>query len=140
MLALAGACLPLPAQKKPAEPIDKLIADAQKADDRQPELYGKVVRREVDAANDDYNSGKTEAAEGALSAAVTYSDKLLESARRHPKHLKGTELNLRETTRRLREIERELEFEQRPPAQAAREHLEKVDSELLNLELLGGHK
>lgn len=117
-------------------PVDELIKEAQNAGDRQPELYSKVVRQEVDAARDNYNSGNAPAAESALNAAVTYSDKLLESARQHRKHLKATELGLRETTRRLREVERELEFEQRPPAAAAREHLEQVDSELLKLELL----
>ena len=134
-LIAAAACSPLPAQQKP-QPLDPLIAAAQNAGDRQPELYGKVVRQEVDAARDDYNTGNAQAAESALNAAVTYSDKLLESAREHRKHLKGTELALRETTRRLREVERELEFEQRPPAAAARDHLEQVDSELLKLELL----
>lgn len=132
--------VPLAAQKKPPEPVEQLIAEAQKADDHQPELYGRIVRQEVDTAKADYDAGKSEAAESALSAAVTYSDKLLESAREHPKHLKGTELALRETARRLLQTERELEFEQRPPAKEAREHLEQVDSELLNLELLGKHK
>jgi len=134
-LIAASACNPLPAQKK-SQPLDQLIATAQNADERQPELYGKVVRQEVDDARADYSSGNAPAAESALNAAVTYSDKLLESARQHRKHLKGTELGLRETTRRLREVERELEFEQRPPAAAALEHLEQVDSELLKLELL----
>ena len=134
-LITAAVYIPLPAQKKP-EPLDQLLAAAQNAGDRQPEIYGKVVRQEVDTAKDNYNSGNAPAAESALNAAVTYSDKLLESARQHRKHLKGTELGLRETTRRLREVERELEFEQRPPAAAAREHLEKVDSELVKLELL----
>lgn len=139
-LVLACGFVPLAAQDKPADPIDQLVAEAQKADDHQPELYGKVVRQEVDAAKVDYDSGKTEAAESALTAAATYSDKLLESARQHPKHLKRTEKGLRETARRLQQLERDLEFEQRPPAKAAREHLEIVDSELLNLELMGGHK
>jgi hypothetical protein len=139
VLTMGLASLPILADQ--TQPLDKLIAEAEKAGDHQAELYGKVVRAEIDAARDSYNSGNTLAAQNSLQVAVHYSDKLLESAQQHPKHLKNAELGLRESVRRLQQIERELEFEERPPAKSAREHLERVDSELLKIMFVPpGHK
>jgi hypothetical protein len=115
------------------EPLDKLIEKANSAGDHKAELFAKVARREVDIANDDFTRGDVQHAYDAVKAVSEYSDKALQAARQYHKKLKETEITLRETSRRLNDVEQTLAFEDRPLVKQVVEHVEDVRSDLLHL-------
>lgn len=122
------------------EPLQKLITEAQAAGDHQAEAYARIVQREVELAQQSYNSGDVQTTKTALDDVITYADKSLDAARMRRKHLKEAELKLRGSARRLEDLERSMTFEDRPPARAAREHVQQIDSEVLQLMFAPAHK
>jgi hypothetical protein len=121
------------ARARDDEPIDKLIERANSGGDRKAELFARVARREVDIANDDFTRGDVQHAYDAVKAVSDYSDKALQAARQYRKKLKETEITLRETSRRLNDVEQTLAFEDRPLVKQVIEHVEDVRSDLLHL-------
>lgn len=115
------------------EPIERLIERANSAGDHQAELFARVARREVDIANDAFARGNVQHAYEAVRAVSEYSDKALQAARQHRKKLKETEITLRQTSRRLNDVEQTLAFEDRPLVKQVVEHVEEVRSDLLHL-------
>jgi hypothetical protein len=121
------------ARARDDEPIDKLIERANSGGDHKAELFARVARREVDIANDDFTRGDVQHAYEAVKAVSEYSDKALQAARQYRKKLKETEITLRETSRRLNDVEQTLAFEDRPLVKQVIEHVEDVRSDLLHL-------
>jgi DNA repair exonuclease SbcCD ATPase subunit len=115
------------------EPIEKLIERANSGGDHKAELYAKVARREVELANQYFSGGEAEKAIAAVKAVSEYSDKALEAARQSHKKLKETEITLRQTSRRLNDVEETLAFEDRPVVKGVINHVEDVRTELLHL-------
>lgn len=114
------------------ESLEQLIARAEsaRAEDR-PVLYVEIAQRQLEAADQSFTAGKVEAADTAINDVVTYSDKARDTAISSGKKLKHTEIAVRKMAARLRDIKRNLVFEDQAPVEAAIDHLEQVRTELL---------
>jgi hypothetical protein len=115
------------------ESLEQLIAraDSARLEDR-PALYVEIAQREVETADQLYNAGKADAAHTAINDVVTYSDKARDSAISTGKKVKHTEIAMRKMASKLRDIKRNLTFEDQAPVQAAVDHLEQLRTELLS--------
>jgi L-lactate utilization protein LutB len=123
----------LPAVARTDESIEQLVARAESArpEDRPP-LYVEAARRQLEAADQSYTAGKIEAAHQALQDVAAYSDKARDAALQSNKKLKDTEIAMRKMASRLRDMERNVAFDEQPSVHATADHLEQIRTELLN--------
>jgi len=137
ILALA---LGLPAQEPPrlsqVERL-KLKADSMKDHDRA-KIYSEISRELTEQANRELSEGKTEAALASIKQVVEYAEKASAAAKLKNKKTKDTEINLRQTARRLEEVERTLPVAERPPLRSAVEKLDAIRKDLLEFFLKRG--
>lgn len=115
------------------ETLEQLIAKAEAAHDKQAEAYANVARREVEVANDYFNTGAADKAHAAVNDAVAYAEKSLQAARTTHKKLKETDMILHRTSRRLNDVNLTLAFEDRASVKAAAERIEEIRLQILNL-------
>jgi hypothetical protein len=131
----AGSALLAPslamAKSKP-ETIEQLQARAQAADTRkQVELYAELAARQLEAANQQYNSNIEQAKTLFLDAA--HSAELASQAALNANHkLKQTEIKLRELSHRMADIRRTWAFEDRAPIDPAIQRVETARNKLLD--------
>ena len=140
ILAITLLLLPALTHADDKEPLEKMIQKADAAGDHQAEAYAKVTRREIELASEAYKSGDIQQTAASLKGADTYADKALASAQQAHKHLKQAEIALRESARKLSELDRNMAVEDRPAAEETLRHLQTVDSELLQMMLGVKHK
>jgi hypothetical protein len=115
------------------ETTEELIARANAARaDQQPDLYMEVARRELRAATDAFKAEKDTEFLAAVEQIVKYSDSAHVASIRSGKHLKNTEIKIREIAIRLRDLKLNVDMDQQPPVQAAIDRLEGFRTELLN--------
>lgn len=115
------------------ETTEELIARADAArPDQQPDLYMQVAQRQLKSATEAYKSDKMEDFHVAVQQIVKYSDSAHSAALHSGKHLKNTEIKIREIATRLRDIKLNVEIEEQPPVQAAIDRLEGFRTELLH--------
>ena len=114
------------------ETLEQLIARAESArlEDR-PALYVEIAQRQVETADQLYIAGKVDAARAAINDVVTYSDNARDAAISSGKKVKHTEIAMRKMAAKLRDVKRNLTFDDQAPVQAAVDHLEQVRTELL---------
>jgi hypothetical protein len=114
------------------EPLAGLIARAETASvQAQPSLYAEIAERQLQAADQLYNSGKMDAGRAAVSEVITYSDRAHDAASHASSKLKHTEIVFRKMAAKLRDIKRTLPYEEQAPVQDAAEHLERLRTDLL---------
>lgn len=115
------------------ETLQELIVRAESAhiDDR-PALYIEVSERQLRSASELYSAGKVEDGGTAVNDVVTYSEKAHDAAIKSGKKLKKTEIALRKMAAKLRDLKRNLSFDDQAPVQAAADHLENLRTELLS--------
>ena len=115
------------------ETLQELIARAESAkpEDR-PVLYVEIAERQLKSADELYTAGKVDDARAALSDVVTYSEKAHDSAIQSGKKLKGTEITFRKMAAKLRDIKRNLNFDDQAPVQATADRLENLRTDLLS--------
>jgi hypothetical protein len=114
------------------EPLDALMRRAEQATGgEQVKLYAEVARRQLHAAGDLFTAGDVQKARRAVDEVVTYSEKAGAAARISGKRLKETEIAVRKISKKLTDINRTLNVEDRPPVQAAIDKLEDIRSQLL---------
>ena len=118
--------------KIPDEPLEALKARAEsaRAQDQGP-LFAQIARREVAEADHLYTEGDIAKAKQAVDNVVAYAGRASEAAQKSGKHLKNTEISLRETGRQLDDVRKTLSFEDRPYVEAAVKQVEKLRQELL---------
>ena len=138
LIALALSFCSLAAEQ-PAD-LGKLIARADAAGEQKAELYARVVVAEVAAVEHQFADGQNDTAFASVQAVNDYADKCLAAAELHAKKLKQTEIALRESARRLRDVEQTLEFDSRPKVKAAVQHLDEIRSKLLQIMFAPPHK
>src|SRR5438093_2316319 len=138
LFALAAPFCCLAAEQQPD--LDKLIARADAAGEQKAELYARVVEAEVAAAEHHFAEGESDAAFASVDAVNDYSDKCLAAAQQHARKLKQAEIALRQSARRLHDVEQSLEFENRPKVKAAVQHLDDIRSKLLQIMFAPPHK
>lgn len=127
---LVAGCL---AAKSTEEPLEALKTRAEHARvPEQPHLFATIARREVNEVDRFYTEGDITNATKAVDDLVRYADRAAETAQKSGKHLKDTEIVLRETARRLDDVRKTLNFEDRPQVEAAVKQLEKFRQQLLD--------
>jgi len=115
------------------EPLDALKARAEKARPQdQAHLFAEIAYREVNEADRFYTDGDIAAATKAVDDVVRYAGRATEAAQKTGKHLKDTEILLRSTARRLDDLRKTLNFEDRPYVEAAVKQVEKLRQQLLD--------
>ena len=118
--------------KTTEEPLEALKARAQSArlQDQGP-LFAAIARREVTEADHFYTEGDITKAQQTVDDVVAYAGRAAEAAQKSGKHLKDTEILLRETARRLDDVRKTLNFEDRSYVEAAVKQVEKFRQKLL---------
>ena len=127
-LALAG-----PRLFAGEEPLDKLIARAEAGGDRQSELYVDVAQRYANLANDHFSNSEWGKARDDIKSVVSYAEKARATVGRSEGHIKQTEIKMHKLQRRLEEVARATDVDDRAPVTAAAQHVEELRSELLDL-------
>lgn len=129
LLALAG----FPAAwGKDEETVEQLIARADAArPDQQPDLYMQAAQRELKSAVEAYKTDRLEDFRVAVQQTVKYSDSAHAAAIRSNKHLKPTEIKIRQIAIRLRDVMLNVDADEQPGVQAAIDRLEGFRTELL---------
>jgi hypothetical protein len=119
--------------KNTEEPLDALKARAESARlQDQGRLFATIARREVEEADRFYTQGDVANAKNAVNEIVRYAGRAAEAARKSGKNLKRTEIVLRETARRLDDVGKSLNLEDRPTVQDAVTQVEKFRQQLLD--------
>ena len=119
--------------KSADEPLDALKARAENARPQdQAHLFATIARRDVDEADRFYTEGDITNATKAVDDLVRYAARATEAALKSGKHLKDTEILLRATARRLNDVGRTLNFDDRPYVEAAVKQVEKLRQQLLD--------
>lgn len=116
---------------KDPETIEQLQARAQSANkNKQPELFVELSRRQVEAANDTYNTN-IEQARAILEQGIKSGETAAETSIDAGKHLKKVEIELRKITTRLVSMQRTWAFEDQQVVQAAIERIDAARTQLL---------
>jgi hypothetical protein len=119
--------------KNTEEPLDALKARAENARPQdQAHLFATIASREVTEADRFYTAGDVTDAKKAVNDVVHYAGRATEAAQKSGKHLKDTEIILRSTARRLDDVGKTLNLEDRPDVEAAVKQLEKLRQKLLD--------
>ena len=114
------------------ESIDELKARFEKArTEERAELGIHIARLQLQNADALYRDGKTEPARAAVDEIVSYSEKARDAAIQANKRLKSAEIEVRKMADKLRDIKRNLAFEDQPPVDQAIRRLEDVRTALL---------
>jgi hypothetical protein len=114
------------------ESLEQLIARAESAHPQdRAGLYLQIVRRQAEAADKFYEGGNVEAGSSAVADVVMYSGKASDTAISSGKRLKDTEIALRKMAERLRDLKRNLAFEDQAPVQQAIDRMERMRTDLL---------
>lgn len=128
-LALLAICV---GARSTDEPLEALKTRAESARlQEQPHLFATIARREVNEADRFYTEGKIADATKAVDELVRYAARASEAAQKTGKHLKNTEILLRETARRLDDVSKTLNFDDRIYVEAAVKQVEKSRQQLL---------
>jgi len=115
------------------EPLDALKARAEKARPQdQVHLFAEIAYREVNEADRFYTDGDITGATKAVDDLVRYAGRAADAAQKTGKHVKDTEILLRSTARRLDDVRKTLNFDDRPYVEAAVKQVEKFRQQLLD--------
>lgn len=113
-------------------PLDQLKAKAESAPKpKQAELYCELAQRQLESANDIYNTNVDQARELFLESA-TSAELGAQASVESNKKLKQTEIKLRELAKRMSDIRRTWAFEDRAPLDPAIQRVETARSKLLD--------
>jgi len=115
------------------EPLEKLIARAEAGGDKQAELYVDVAQRYANQASQHLSAGESDKAQEDIKNTVSYAEKARATVGRSEGRIKQTELKMHKLQRRLEEVARTADVDDRPPVTAAAQHVEELRSELLDL-------
>jgi len=115
------------------EPLEKLFAKPESGGDKQAERYVDVARRYAEQANQHFSAGESDKAQDDLKNIVSYAEKARATVGRSDGRIKQTELKMHKLQRRLEEVARATDVDDRPPVTAAAEHVQELRSQLLDL-------
>jgi len=128
-VAVLATCVSAKTRDEPLEAL-KARAESARPQDQGP-LFAAIASREVSEADRFYTEGDIAKAKRAVDDVVLYAGRAAEAAQKSGKHLKNTEISLRETARRLDDVRKTLSFEDRPYVEAAVKEVEKHRQKLL---------
>jgi soluble cytochrome b562 len=132
LIILSFVCCAIAVAKD--ETVDELKArfDKTRAEDR-PQLGLKIAEHQLHDADKLYNEGKIDQALAAVQDIVTYSEKARDAATQTKKHMKEVEIGARKMAEKLRDIKRNLAFEDQSPVKDAIDRLEAIRTTLLDV-------
>ena len=130
VVTVLAACASAKTTEEPLEAL-KARAESSRPQDQGP-LFAAIARREVNEADHFYTEGDITKAKQAVDEVVRYAGRASEAAQQSGKHLKDTEIVLRETGRRLDDVRKTLNFEDMPYVEAAVKQVEKLRRKLLD--------
>lgn len=117
---------------KKDEPLEELIARANAArPEKQPDLFAEVAEREMDTLADALKANKPDELRSDLQQVVTYCDRAQAAAIQSKKHVKRTEIRIRQLSHRLRDMKPDVDPDSTAEFQAAIDKLEHFRAELL---------
>jgi hypothetical protein len=117
---------------KEPETLDQLKARAEAADiSKQPELYSKLAKQQMEAANDAYATN-VEQARNLVNEVADSAEKASATSIKAGRREKKTEIDLRQLGKRMDDISRTWAFEDRTPLKAAADRVEAARSKLLD--------
>jgi len=129
---LVGVTLLALAKEKSSETIDQLKARAAAADaHKQAELYAELAERQLEAANEQYNTN-VDQAKVLFEASAQSAEQASQAALDANHKLKQTEIKLRELSHRMSDIRRTWAFEDRAPLDPAIQRVEAARNKLLD--------
>src|SRR5215470_3783497 len=108
------------------ESLEQLIARA----DQQSDLYMQVAERALKAALEASKASQWEPFRTDLQQIVKYSDNAHSAAMHTDKHLKRTEIKIREISNKLRDLKLSVDVDEQAEVQAAVDRLEGLRTEL----------
>ena len=128
----------------PAQKLETLAELKARAAGMPPEecikICAAVARRALEESKEQFAKGSVEEAKDLLRDVQTYADKAADATIQTRKHEKQLEIDLRDLMHRVEALKRSLSFEDQPAAEAAREHLEKLRTRLLESMFSKGRK
>ena len=131
LFCVVVACLVSFAGKE--ESLEELIARADAAHaEQQPDLYMQIADRLLKSAGEAYKSNQWPKFRSALDDIVKYSDSAHAAAMHSNKHVKRTEIKIRQISMRLRDIKLNVGADDQERVQAAIDRLEGFRTELLH--------
>jgi hypothetical protein len=124
------SALLLAASEESLEQLKQRAAIASDSD--RARLFLEVAERQLKAAGSDYNEGSLEAGKAAVDDVASYCEKAAAAATSSRKHMKNTEIKIRDLAHRLGALLRSVSLDDREPLQAALDRMEKARSQLLS--------
>lgn len=117
---------------KKDETLEQLIARAGAANiEHQPDLFAEIAEREMNAAIDAFKANHSDDLHSDLQQVVTYCDRAQAAAVQSKKHVKHTEIRIRQLSHRLRDLKPDVEPEDAAMVQSTIDKLEHFRAELL---------
>lgn len=117
---------------KDRETIEQLEARAAAAEPgKQSKLYLELSEREVQQADQEYNSN-VEQAKSFMEKAIESAEKAADASVQTGKNLKQVEIGLRKLSKRLEDLSRSWAVEDRAPIKAAIQTIDAARSKLLD--------
>jgi hypothetical protein len=129
LLALIAVAVAMARQPESIEDM-KLRAESAKPGD-QPKLFLAVAEKQLQAADQAYAHGDTTGGHAAVDDMATLCEKAVGAAVSTHKHLKDSEIKLRELGRKLDSVRRTLSFEDRAALQGAVDRVEAARNKLV---------
>ena len=140
VLWLAVPLLAAAAELNPQADLRELKEHASAAKPADATLANvRVVRQDVELADQLFKDGDVEKGQAAVDEAVHYAEVAGAALDKKSKHLKDAEIILRQALRRLEEIRRTLAYDDQAPVQKAEDRLELVRKQLL-AQMFGAEK
>ena len=107
--------------------------------EKRSRLAMDLAQAALKDARDAYNAGETKGAQKQIDQMAAYTEAALEAlqetgknARKSPKHFKYLEIKSRELLRRLDALAQEMDFNDRPMTEPAKERIRKVHEAVLS--------
>jgi hypothetical protein len=122
----------LAATAKPTENLDALkqrIEHASLPD--QAKLSVKVAREQLQHVDDLYKAGDSQNARRALEDVASYGVRAANASAESRKHMKDTEIAVRELSYRLQNIERSVDVDEQATIKSAIQRIDKAHTDLL---------
>ena len=120
------------------ETVQELVARAEAAKpDQQPNLYMAAAERQRRAANDAMKADHWEEFRSDVQDIVKYCDRAHKAAITSNKHIKDTEIKIRQISTHLKETKMNVDVDDQPAVQSAIDQLEQYRTDLLR-SMFGG--
>jgi len=114
------------------ESLEQLMAKADAASSgQQADLCMEVADRELKLTTEAYRASKPEEGRASLQQIVKYSDKAHSAAIQSGKHLKHTEIKMRQIAGHLRDLKFNVDVDDQPTVQAVVDKLEEFRTQIL---------